>query len=384
MKTVFVSNYYNHHQSALCRALCKNMDCFHFVSTGEMRQERRNLGYGMDAIPEYVLYSYKEEVQKRLCETYIQESDVVIAGATPEKMVSSRIRKGGLTFRYTERLLKRGLDLKRYSLQWLLLHWRNPGKKPVYLLCAGSYVALDYHKFGLFQNKAYKWGYFPEVKEYEDVNVLLSAKQKNLILWAGRLIDWKHPDYAIQVAQRLKKAGFCFELNVIGSGELETQLKTQIKELQLTDCVHLLGSMKPEQVRAHMEVSGIFMATSDKREGWGAVVNEAMNSGCAVIASHAMGAVPYLIENEKNGLIFQSENIDMLYEKMKDLLEHPEKQAALGRQAYETITTMWNAEVASQRLIALSERILAGEEYPDLYESGPCSRADVQPDHWNN
>lgn len=382
MKLVFASNYFNHHQSSLCGALQARTEEFSFVTTGEMRQERRNLGYGMEVIPDYVHSAHKGKTQKAMCEKRIREADVVIAGAVPEKMILPRVFRGKLTFRYTERLLKRPMRKMKYAQKQLQFRLQHPGRMPLYLLCAGAYVAADYAKFGVFRDKAYRWGYFPETKKYGRLDTVMSEKQKNHILWAGRLIDWKHPEYALQTASRLKADGLDFVLNIIGSGELESLLRAQIEEQNLSDCVHLLGSMKPEQVRRHMEFAGIFLATSDKQEGWGAVVNEAMNSGCTVIASHAMGSVPYLIEDEKNGLVFRSEDIDMLYEKVKDLLEHPEKQAVLGRNAYETITTLWNAEVAAQRLITLSEHILAGERYPDLYESGPCSRAEILEDDW--
>ena len=55
-----------------------------------------------------------------------------------------------------------------------------------------------------------------------------------------------------------------------------------------------------------MEKTGIFLFTSDRQEGWGAVLNEAMNSGCAVVASHLIGAVPFLKKKKKNGLVYSS------------------------------------------------------------------------------
>lgn len=382
MKFVFASNYYNHHQSALCRALDRCTEGFCFVATGEMRQERRKLGYGMDVIPHYVLSAHKCEADKEAARMQIAQADAVISGAAPEELVASRIRSGKLTFRYTERPLKRGLSKTKYLLQRLTLHVRNPSEKKVYLLAAGGYTTADFAKFGLFQNKAYKWGYFPETKYYDSVETLLSEKKKRQLLWAGRLIGWKHPEHALQIAKRLKESGYGFTLNMIGSGEMEQQLRQQAEMLQLNDCVRFLGSMKPEQVRRYMEASGIFLATSDRQEGWGAVLNEAMNSGCAVVASHAIGAVPYLIENEKNGLVYKSGDIDMLCEKVKFLLEHPERQTVLGRQACETITTLWNAEIAAHRLLTLSERILSGEKSPDIFEDGPCSKAEILSDDW--
>ncbi len=61
----------------------------------------------------------------------------------------------------------------------------------------------------------------------------------------------------------------------------------------------------PEEVRAAMERSEIYLVTSDRKEGWGAVVNEAMNSGCAVVADHMIGAAPWLIRQGENGWMYR-------------------------------------------------------------------------------
>ena len=73
-----------------------------------------------------------------------------------------------------------------------------------------------------------------------------------------------------------------------------------------------------------------------------------------------------------------------MYERVKHLLDNPGEQQRLGSAAYETITGLWNAEVAAQRLMTLSEHLLAGEKYPDLFEEGPCSRAEIIKDDWFN
>lgn len=90
-----------------------------------------------------------------------------------------------------------------------------------------------------------------------------------MILWVGRLLEWKHPDDALQVAKRLKVAGYVFTMNIIGTGALEQKLKDMIEQYQLNDCVHMLGPMPPESVREYMESSQIFLFTSDRNEGWG-------------------------------------------------------------------------------------------------------------------
>lgn len=135
--------------------------------------------------------------------------------------------------------------------------------------------------------------------------------------------------------------------------------------------------MSGEKIKA-----GIYLFTSDRNEGWGAVLNESMKSGCAVVASHAIGAVPYLMKHRQNGLIYKSGDVDGLYKKVKYLLDNPGEQERLGCAAYETITGLWNEEVAAQRLVILSEHLLSGEKHPDLFEDGPCSRAVIVKDEW--
>lgn len=380
MKIVFLSNFYNHHQSALSAALHRLTNGhYFFIETQPMPASRRALGYGQDAIPEYVLQSYKSPEVRKRCHTLINDADVVITGSAPEYMLRERIRSGKLMFRYSERPLKNGLEPLKYFPRLLRWHWRNPMCKPIYMLCASAFTAADYAKFGLFRNRCYKWGYFPETMRYDEED-LFAKKQHGVphILWCGRFLDWKHPDDAILVAERLKKAGYRFVLDLIGTGELEPQLEQLIWEKNLGDCVHLLGSMKPEQVREHMEQANIYLFTSDRYEGWGAVLNESMNSGCAVVASHAIGAVPFLIKDNENGLIYESGNIRMLYEKVKYLLDEPAEQKRLDFAAYRTIAEEWNAEIAARRLLRLSERLLSGEKRPDLYKTGPCSKEENQ------
>ena len=50
--------------------------------------------------------------------------------------------------------------------------------KNAYLFCASAYAYSDYAKTGTFRNKAFKWGYFPERKKYEDVDALIEQKQE--------------------------------------------------------------------------------------------------------------------------------------------------------------------------------------------------------------
>ena len=377
MRTVFISNYFNHHQKPLSDMLyLETGHQYSFIENEEMDSMRKNMGWKDDLRDNYV-YSIDQDGAK----ARIDDAEAIIIGSAPSKVVRYALRQNKLFFRYSERPLKKGFEPLKYFPRLLKWHFQNPMSRLVYMLCASAYAPKDYKKFGLFKNRCYKWGYFPETRNY-DIGELFSEKQPTQILWVGRFLEWKHPYDAIEIAKRLKKCGTVFHMSFIGIGEMHDTMRDMIISNSLSDCVSLLDQMHPDEVRYNMEHSGIFLFTSDKREGWGAVVNEAMNSGCAVVASDAAGSVPYLVKNNENGFVYHSGDINELFTKVKFLIDNPKEQRRLGEAAYRTISNLWNAEVAAKRFVELAQAIINGNKMPDLFDEGPCSRADIIQEDW--
>lgn len=380
---VFLSDFFNHHQKPFSDAVFERIgNGYIFIETEKMTDDRIKMGWSQKCHPDYVVSSdtFHNNTDKYL--PLIENADVVIIGSAPNNLIRERIRNNRLVLRYSERPLKKTNEKWKNPIRFFKWRKLNPGRKNIRMLCASAYTSADYAKFGLFRNKCYKWGYFPECKYYDFIEKIIEAKNTKQILWCGRFLDWKHPDDVLHIARMLRDDGYSFHVDLIGSGKTEEALKQMITEYNLEDNVSLLGSMPPDKVREHMEKSGIYLFTSDRQEGWGAVLNESMNSGCAVIASHAIGSVPYLLKDGENGCIYESGNLEELYHKVKYLLDNPDKQTKFGMAAYRTVTEEWNAEAVAERFVNLVEHILAGEKYPDLYEDGPCSKAEIIKDNW--
>ena len=102
-----------------------------------------------------------------------------------------------------------------------------------------------------------------------------------------------------------------------------------------------------------------------------------MNSACAVVAGEKIGAVPYLIQDNHNGLIFRNKDINDLTRKVISLLQNPERISELGRAAYHSISTLWNAHTAARRFVEFSHALNENSEPVSLYNDGPCSIAPV-------
>lgn len=381
MRIVFLSNYFNHHQDELSDELYKR--CNHdymFVETENMPEERINMGWSNSDVKNFI-YSYNDIENREKIVDWIKNADAVILGNAPDFLVDDRIKAGKIVFKYTERIFKKGV--KWYELPFRAIkYWYKWGRyKNYFLLCAGAYVYSDFSKCLTFKNRAYNWGYFPQTYNYENIKEIISKKQTNSIVWVGRMIDWKHPEVSIKLTKELIKEGYKFNLTMIGTGEMSDKIKKCVYEENLSEYINLIDRLSPNEVRQKMINSKIFIFTSDQNEGWGAVLNEAMNSGCAVIASHAIGAVPFLIKNGMNGFVYKDGEFNDLFEKVRCLLNRTEIADSFGMNAYMTIKTQWNANIAAERLLNLIAD-LQRNNISNKYENGICSKAKLLKMNW--
>ncbi len=383
MKLTFVSNYINHHQMPLAGRLYEKLkDDYCFIQTMPMEKERSDMGWAADVskIP-YVKCFYEE---KEKCRKIIMDSDVVIfGGVEDESYIEERLQAGKPVIRYSERIYREG-QWKAISPRGLCKKYHDHiryRKAPVYLLCAGAYVASDFALIKAYPDKKYCFGYFPAFQE-QDIEQLMEKKRRRReesgkirLLFAARFLALKHPEYPVHLAKALKEEGISFELYMIGDGEEKTSVISEIEKWDLQDEVKLLGFLSPQEVRAQMEEADIFLFTSDYREGWGAVVNESMNSGCALIAGHGIGAVPYLLKEGENGYVYRTGDEKEFIREGLRLAKDKEKIEKFGRESYKRIAQEWNDTVAAERLYELCEGIMEGKVVPPV--SGPCSIAPV-------
>ena len=402
MKTGFISNYINPHQIPFSNALYELLgEDYHFIQTEEMEEERVRMGWALDAskIP-YVVFAYQEEAR---CRQLIEEADLVLAGWTERTdLFLPRMESGKLTIRISERIYREG-QWKAVSPRGLIAKYKEHvrfRKKPVYLLCAGAYVASDFSLIGAYPGKMFRFGYFPEVRK-QDLDQLFEKKHRLSaeglqMVWAGRFIELKHPEFVTRLAKELDSEGRKFHIHLIGSGPMEEELKAFIAQTGLESHFTCYGFLKPDQVRDVMEKCRVHLFTSNYLEGWGAVLNESMNSGCCAVVNEQIGAAPYLIEDGVNGCLYRKGSYESFAAKVKELFEWQEADGSrtadsaaeqcggrletMGRRAYETTAKEWNAQNAARACIAFYESYVAGEV--KVPESGPFSKAPVISARW--
>lgn len=333
------------------------------------------MGYRNLEDASYAVNAYKDDASYREAMRLGYESDVVILGAAPHEFIEKRVKENKLTFRYSERFFKKArwrFDPRVWKLRFRTdIRYR---KKNVYMLCASAYTAPDCRFIHAYPHKTFKWGYFPETSQqpYESLTAAKSRDDSVHILWAGRFIPFKHPEEVVDLCKKLIADGRRFQIEMLGVGELRERHEQIVREEQLGEYITFSGPFSPEEVLDRMRRSDIFILTSDKYEGWGAVMNESMSCACAPVACREAGSVPYLIDHGKNGMIYDKHSKNSLYANVSALIGDSRLRETMQKNAYDTVKNVWNAETAADRLLHLIDCIQNGTEAG--YTFGPCSR----------
>lgn len=411
MKITFFFNYLNHHQVQVAEEMYRLLgNNFRFVATSPRNEKELKGGVDYSDQP-YCILSGESDEANVLAQKLNIESDVCVYGAGHLEWMRQRAKTGKLSFEVSERWLKKGWRniLSPNLIKWWWLYQTTLKKKPFYKLCASAFASMDDEKLGCYRGRHYKWGYFTTVPQIDSSSrIQISSNRNSLqpgaldlesqtwsqhqetikIMWCARFIDWKHPELPILLAEYLKKKGNKFQLDMYGDGSLREDLELKAENLGLKVCkaadslnskhstlsydIVFHGNVPNSQIHQAMRDSDIFLFTSDRNEGWGAVANEAMSEGCAIVGNVAIGSIPYLVEDGVNGLQYHN-SIDSLIEKVEWLINHPQERLVMKEKAYLTMQTLWSPKKAAENLLQLINDIKAGKE--TSIKEGPCSKA---------
>lgn len=108
------------------------------------------------------------------------------------------------------------------------------------------------------------------------------------ILISGRLAWVKGFDYLLTALARLRSKGINFQADILGDGELHSQLRFSIADLDLTSYVTLVGGVSSTEVIERLGTTDVFVLSS-LEEGISNSVLEAMASGIPVVTTNAGG-----------------------------------------------------------------------------------------------
>ncbi len=166
------------------------------------------------------------------------------------------------------------------------------------------------------------------------------------VLFAGRIVEEKGVRTAVDV---WLNNDMPLPLFIAGDGPLKDELQSETKD---KESIRWLGFQPKERLRELTQQAVLALAPSEWPEPFGLVAIEALACGTPVAAARS-GALPEIIEDGKNGILFAPREPRELHQKVHSLLENQELLGAMRRAArltYESkYTAKHNAEVLLQQ-----------------------------------
>lgn len=180
------------------------------------------------------------------------------------------------------------------------------------------------------------------------------------LLYVGRLLKLKGLDLL------LRALGHCRELEwkltILGSGPLESQLRSLAADLGLTNRVGFLPAMLRTNALCHMAGADLLVLPSHPYDGWGAVTNEALQLGVPVICSSSCGCADLFAESWR-GEIFRSGSVDSLVVSLRKWLLRGRADAELSERIRRWADCI-GAEPMTDYLVSILSSVYDGAKRP--------------------
>lgn len=152
---------------------------------------------------------------------------------------------------------------------------------------------------------------------YKNIEHMASLDYK-VVLAVGHLTHVKGFDLLIEAWGQVCKNNDDWALRIVGSGEDEKALKTQAKQLDISDRIDFIPVTK--NIEQYYKTSS-FYCLSSRFEGFGMVILEAQSFGLPVVSFDCDCGPRDLIDDGINGWLIENGNVEILAKRLSAITE---------------------------------------------------------------
>ena len=153
--------------------------------------------------------------------------------------------------------------------------------------------------------------------------------EDKVVLFAGKLVDFKRPLDLIDAAALARRDGLPIRVAVAGSGPLEDEMHRQASRKSVA--LNVLGFQNQTEMPAAYAAADVLALPSTGRETWGLVCNEALASGLPIVVSDAVGCAPDLASDGNVGRTFPLGDVRAFAESLGAALYSPPTEQEIQR-----------------------------------------------------
>lgn len=324
MRVAFLTVCLSPHQLPLADAIAAHVgeSNFRYISDIDLERERICLGWGNE--PRSWCISRSEAREE--ADIWCREADVLYSCLREPDIFEERARRGLKTIYVSERWFK-PIALPVLDRMGVLVSGRvrmlHPGFRrmaarmrrlldsdiPFWYFPMGVHAADDMSRLcgwgrptfsrpepGEGFRKMRLWGYFVERAKQARGTHSEVERSPLRVLWVGRLLRLKRVDTIIRAVRAIAaERADGIVLDIYGTGPDEERLR---KCADGCGSVLFHPSVSIAEVRTIMRAHDVYVFSSNGLEGWGAVVNEALEEGMHVIGTHEAGGSATMLSDE--------------------------------------------------------------------------------------
>lgn len=186
---------------------------------------------------------------------------------------------------------------------------------------------------------------FENISPYKDKS---EADQIHIIT-VGRFVPQKDYETAIKSISELIKTNTNVIFEIVGYGELETNIRNWIDKYQIKD--NTIIYINPHNIPQLLEQAHIYLSTS-LFEGTSNSIMEGMNANLPIVATN-VGDNDKLIKNNLNGFLCEKQNYKEIAFYLQKLVSDVELRKKMGKQSKELLLSEYSVTKFKQRYIEL-------------------------------
>lgn len=173
----------------------------------------------------------------------------------------------------------------------------------------------------------------------------------------GRLVEKKGFGVLVDACAELRDRGVALRCEILGGGELEQELRSQVARLGLERTVELAGSMTTEAVAGRLRGAAVvalpcIVGSDGNVDALPTALLEGMASSLPLVSTRLSG-IPEIIDDGSNGLLVEPGDAGALADALAALLADPDRAAAMGaagrRRAEELFDLRRNVAALAER-----------------------------------
>lgn len=243
------------------------------------------------------------------------------------------------------------------SQQWkrILYLWERFGyKRSDYLMCVSdSTRRIVLRNYGASRKLCETISVGVDQDRFFPLNF---ERMPNSLFFLGRLESRKGIDFLIKTIPKVKARLNDIQLFIGGDGVLKPFLENFIKQKNLENNVHLLGTLSDSALNEWYNRVSVVVIPS-VFEGFGLTAIEAMACGTPVIATD-VDALRDVIEDGVNGFLVPYNDVEALSEKVLYLLKSKTEQSKFSIKGREIVRTVYNWNNISKDILRIYEYVL--------------------------